>query len=267
MQQEFVIVAPADVGAAWDRARAELRARPLSIAPDMLPVVSARLACGDFETVRELLREAPPGAALPLIAARYHAWSGDLHTVMAVFEQVRAALPLIDQLQPALRLATWSELERTATDAGDPILASRLVARARAETVADPDIPTEAPAATVLDIAHDLLGIEPDAPRGRIRLRPHIGAHDAIDVRGIRFADGSLRLAVIRTDEGVEIRVEQDAGALPFTLILEAVVAVALGTAIDGRVADLQVRPHEHGVIVPVQLVLDDVRLLRVRTR
>lgn len=267
MQPALTISDPADVGAAFGRASAALRATPLRITADMLPVISARLVCGDFEAVRALLRDPTPASALPLSAARYLAWSGDLQTVMAIFEDVRESLPLVDQLQPNLRHATWSELQRTATDAGDPVLASQLVTRAHAEAADISEAVFPSPADLVLDVARTLLGIEADAPRGRIRLRPHMGAHAAIVVRELRFADGSIDFSAERLHDRVEFRVEQASGALPFTIILEPVLEAALGATIDGATADLHVQPHEHGVAVPVQLVLDNVRRLVVRTR
>jgi hypothetical protein len=269
MQSTFSIVQPDSVAAAFDAAAAAVRSRPLALDHAGLALIAARLCCGDFEEVLDLLRSARPDAALPLALARYHAWSGDLHTALALADVVRAAIPLVEgHADVAFRRATWSALERTASDTGDAAFAAALVARARRETEADvpPAEDLDADVRCVLDVGERLLGIEPDAPRGRIRLRPELGGHAALDARDLRFADGAVSLSCRRVGGAVEYRIAQEAGAMPFTALLEPVLPAAVRASVDGRAADLDARPHPRGVIVPVQLVLDDTRTLVVET-
>lgn len=111
-----------------------------------------------------------------------------------------------------------------------------------------------------------MLGIDPDAERGRLRLRPHAPA-DWRDWRAdnIRVGDTAVELSVEREGDTIAIRVDQTAGALPLTLILEPTVEAPVGPCfVDGQPADLAVRPFPHRVVVPVQLVLDSPRELRI---
>jgi hypothetical protein len=115
----------------------------------------------------------------------------------------------------------------------------------------------------VLRFVHGLLGAEPDATRHRLRLRPRVGA--GLEVRQVRFGDGSVALRVDVTGPGVRCVVEQDAGAIPVTVLLEPVIEGSLaGARVDGKPAELAPRAHEGGTLVPVQLVLDDARTLEL---
>lgn len=125
----------------------------------------------------------------------------------------------------------------------------------------------------ILEFVHGVLGIEPDAPRQRLRLRPRLFTlPDGVHVRGVRFGDGSVCLRAHRTvEDGLEtvtIHIEQTAGALPVTVLLEPVVAgTVVAARVDTRPAELSPRPGGDMVIVPVQLVLDGRRTLELDTQ
>jgi hypothetical protein len=236
----------------------------------------AALAGGRFDRVRTVITTlaarpaAPELPALPLIVARYAAWTGDLTTVAASWAAVRAALEVVlaDERHRTLRAQTCTELQRTATDIGDPLLAASLHRSARAGGL-DPGAHPESDraAAVVLDFVHGRLGAEPDAARHRLGLRPDLVTAGVVHVRNIRFGDATVALDCRWDDERrrLSCRVEQDAGAIPVTALLEPIVAGAVHTTrVDGRPAALAPRPHDRGTIVPVQLVLDDSRRLDI---
>jgi hypothetical protein len=118
----------------------------------------------------------------------------------------------------------------------------------------------------VCSIVFDVLGLEPDATRGRIRLRPQLHRHDTLEARSIRFGDGSISMSAEHTDGTVVIRIAQDAGSIPVTALLEPIVDIFASAEVDGRAADLVPRTVADGVIVPVQLVLDGARTVVIRT-
>lgn len=273
-------------------------ARDLAVTPAHLDLLDARLACGDFESVLALLRQstrtdaedAALPAALPLFVARYLRWTGDLHSAAAIWQDVLAALEIVlrsDGPQSLLH-ATGVEFAPVATDLGDMQLAARLhgIVRAIRPTTAgtyddgglDDDIVNRAGAkgraavddragadvARVCDIAFNTIGIDPDASRGRLRLRPRLDLIDNLHVRSIRFGDGSISLRAERTGQILGMRVVQDAGSMPITVLLEPFVIAPGPATVDGRKADLVPRSVPGGTILPVQLVLDEERMLVV---
>jgi hypothetical protein len=126
-----------------------------------------------------------------------------------------------------------------------------------------PDDNFQSAALFVLTLAHGLLGIEPDAPRHRIRIAPRLSGTTSFIVRGIRCGDATVSLRVDCDAGELALRVAQDAGAIPLTAVLEPVTEAPVGNAwVDGRRAELDVRSCGAGIAVPVQLVLDDERTL-----
>jgi len=112
-----------------------------------------------------------------------------------------------------------------------------------------------------------VLGCDPDAERGRLRLRLHVPeAWPAWGVERLRVADAAVELRVERDAGNVEITVDQVSGPLPLTLILEPTVHAPVAAAlVDGRPAELALRPLPDRVVAPVQLVLDAPRQLTLR--
>lgn len=261
MTERLTLLRPADIGRALARAVDRVDQAPLVLDPGL---VAARLAAGSFEAVRSLLRGADATPEIPLIAARYLRWTGDIPTVMAAWPVIERALDQLDAADAHVRSATLDELQPAAVDVGRPQLAARL--RALARSASPPmRVRAEGDARTILDVAADLLGIAPDAVRGRIGLRVNATRYDAIEVQNIRCADASIALVVERGADDVSIRIEQTAGAVPLTALLEPSVARATAAEVDGVPADLAFRETDEGIVVPVQVVLDDTRTLRIR--
>jgi hypothetical protein len=287
VQDRLTIVRPVALGDALAGAVRGICARPITVAPRDLTLLDARLACGDFESILALLRAAPPAPALPLFVARYVRWTGDLQSAAGMWHNTVASLePALADMESALRRASCLELASTASDLGDAQLAARLHGIARTIDIGTPP-PMQADRDTVLvcEAAFGTIGIEPDAARGRLRLRPRLDRLDELHARHIRFGDASVSLHAVRDDAALTIRVEQDAGSIPITLLLEPFVVRPGPASVDGRPADLApqsvdgqptdvaARPDHHasatserGTIVPVQLVLDDTRTLVIHT-
>lgn len=322
MHDSLTIVQPEGLGRAVHDALARIldRARGLGRDGGDLSTSAhlALLAAGRFETARLRIRSGAQSRALPLIAARYAAWSGDLRTVAAAWAAVRQSAEALgaagddDPSGHGLRRMTWSELQRTASDVGDPAFAAtihRLASRAatvqdgagqdgarqdgagqggsgsggsRAAAADTGGAPTmlvslpdeddlDEPARLVLHTVHGVLGAEPDAMRHRLRLRPVLTAADPVlDVRGIRFGDGSASLRGARASIGtgavrLDWSVAQESGAIPLTVLLEPRISGTLVAArVDDGDASLAPQPFGAGTIVPVQLVLDEERRLRL---
>jgi hypothetical protein len=116
----------------------------------------------------------------------------------------------------------------------------------------------------VLYVAHGQLGLDADATRHRLRLRPVLPATGRVFIRSIGFGDATISIVVTAADGMVRIELEQDSGALPVTALLEPAVESATlhDAAVDGTPASLTPRPWAGRLLVPVQLVLDAPRTL-----
>ncbi|HUF50339.1 MAG TPA: hypothetical protein VMN60_05865 [Longimicrobiales bacterium] len=251
---QLTITRPAALGNRLAAAAAALAAAPPSV-----DVLLAELALGLERRTLDHLRAPDPA---PLVAARYAAWTGDLATIAAIWQPLRAAAlrVLADDGAPD-RARTCAALERTATDLGDTRLAADLHRAARAADTPGP--PGHPAAGDVLRIVHTILGLEPDAPRGRLVMRPRLDAMPALAAHHIPFAAGSVRLDCSRSPLLLTCRVAQDAGAIPFTLLLEPHFTGRVRAArVDGRAATLDSRLRDGVTAVPVQLLLDDERVL-----
>lgn len=293
MHDRLTIDRPLALGAALAEAVRTVCDRSLSLAVDELPLLDARLMCGDFESVLDLVRTAAPSPVLPLLVARYVRWSGDLQSAAAVWSQIMTSLEpaFTERLDPTLRRASFTAIAPTATDLGEAVLAARLLALARqiegAQTGRNQPGDTRGDVRVVSDAAINTLGIDPDAARGRLRLRPRLDEFDDLAARNIRFSDGSVSISAVRERDVLTIRVEQDAGSIPITLLLEPFVRRTGPATVDGQPADLlpqtagaePPRPVSatqragpavgtaSGTIIPVQLVLDEVRTLVITER
>jgi hypothetical protein len=272
---------------------------------EALTLALAWLAAGRTHRVRSVLHPTDPDLAhlVPLLVGRYVAWTGDLRSATMAWPTVRQAAERLPHATGAgaddgiIAAATAVALERTAADMGDPALAARLRAPARAARAIlgrhtggtvlaialDLDVhPVEAgtgadhprlasgrpldAARFVLATVHGLLGISPDAARHRVWVRPRAGLHaEGLDVRDIRVGDDVLNLRLELAGRRLRVTLEQEAGPIPITALLEPVVPGTVGrTAVDGVEAQLDVRPAPGGSMVPVQLVLDHARTLEI---
>ena len=122
---------------------------------------------------------------------------------------------------------------------------------------------------TFVALAYGLLGPQPDAARDRLTLHAELPAGwQSCTIRNLHMGDAAFDVTLERDDGAIRIEVEQTEGALPATLILEATVRAPVARVeVDGRPADLALRPAIDHVVVPVQLVLDAPRRLLISLR
>jgi hypothetical protein len=218
------------------RARLRFDAGRIETAPggwsleDAAGEVLGRLAAGDFEAVRSFLRVAAGPAD----------------------DRARRLFRLL-----AGRYLAWSGDRAGAggsTDAPD----------AESRGVLPPVDPAAEPVRRVVE---RVLGAEPDAPRGRLVLRPRPPeAWGHLEVRGLVVGSAAVDIAY-RRDGGVHrFTLTQIRGSVP----LQAVLAPELpgrqvrGARVDGEPAELDPVRVDGRWRVPVQLVLDAPRILEV---
>jgi hypothetical protein len=298
LQHGLVVTEPAEVHVTIDRALLQVDAWNGPFDRSAVGVALALLAAGRFEQVRARLLNDTSDSVLPLLLARYVAWSADLVTATALWERIHgvidslAAPPSQDDDDTVLRLASCNELQSVATDLGHRDDAAHLARAARSlrGSLADRPLaedtrragtllgvgtrpgfntdPADGDVATaslvLLGFIHGVLAIEPDAMRGRIRLQPHVRASwSAMHVPQIRFADGLVSLRISRAADRTSVSIAQLAGAVPFTALLEPVIPDPVAAAeVDGKPATLDLARDAGASRAPVQLVLDDTRVL-----
>ncbi len=232
-----------------------------------LTVGIASLAIGDRDFSRALVGKLEQEDYL-VLSARYFLWSG--------FEVLlRAQLPRINEvLAQCEPFAEMHDLAIALESIGANAEAAAVRTRsADAQRRVLPDweaenniwLPAGAPADTVNVFMHTMLGVAPDAARGRLRLRPHWPDWlERVKVHNLRLADALVTLEFDRTGNETRYVVEQVAGAMPVRLIFEPRFAhLVSAVEIDGVSADLQLQPMGGGVVAPVQLMLDHARTLR----
>lgn len=328
--------APAQGGPAGPAAPSTVRGA--SVDPRLAIEVAVRaalgaLAAGDFDTARETVRRLgalqgssgaiPGGPAATslylLLLSRFLTWTGELHTVRAMWGRVRSMCADLLEAEPAgeaadadpLRAAALRELALAAESIGDTELAAQLEVRggvpsdaphgvvdamalifpelagfgagrsAPAQAVgplppAAPPSPTlpeafetaEAAAAAIVGVVHGLLGVEPDATRHRIVLRPRLpSAWDRLEVRALRLGDAEITVRYHREGDRHIFRLDQELGGVPVRLIFEPVLPAArlVAASVDGEPAELDPRPVAGGLAVPIQIVLDHERTVELR--
>ena len=232
-----------------------------------LPTGLASLAIGDRQFSRVLLEQLK-GESYLLLAARYLLWSGDDISL-------RAHLPRIDRtLQEVEPFAELHELAIALESIGAS--AEAVAVRERSMNAQRRILPAwEAedcdilPAATATDtvntFAYAMLGIAPDAPRGRLRLRVCLPAWlQSLTVHNLRMGDALIWFRYEEDAKGVTYVVEQVAGAIPVRLIFEPTFRQPLESIyVDGTAAELNVQVAGPRVTAPVQIMLDHERVLR----
>lgn len=122
-------------------------------------------------------------------------------------------------------------------------------------------------AAVVNGFVYGLLGVEPDAVKGRLRLRPQLPASwDRLEMRRIRMGDAVVAMTCTRDGDRHVFRLEQEEGAVPVTIVFEPMLpAPRLAAArVDGVSAELDPRPHGERMLVPVQIALDAERVVEL---
>jgi glycogen debranching enzyme len=111
-----------------------------------------------------------------------------------------------------------------------------------------------------------LLGAEPDAPRNRLTLRPAFPDDwTRFEALNLRMGDALIDLRFRREGSRHIFRLSQEAGAVPVRLVFEPVVTGrAVVAHVDGEPAQLVPKPAGGRLLVPVQLILDDERVLEL---
>lgn len=224
---------------------------------------------------RSLLRDAraAPDPASPefLIATALGAFDPDPLPVQAVASHpLESALSLWDAAFACVQV--WADLAAGHTDAArlwQQLLAYLQKAseiRAGA-TAAGADPIGEAAVQVIAAGVFGLIGVSPDAPKMRLRLRPHMPAEWAtLDVRNVSMSDARFDLRIRREGERRIYTIDQTAGAVPGTVILEMIVPgpSVRKIEVDGRPAGLDLRRFGPGFLIPIQLITDDVRVVTV---
>jgi hypothetical protein len=132
--------------------------------------------------------------------------------------------------------------------------------------------PAAAPEAGLLlcGLAYGLLGLDPDAPSGRLRLAPRLPSHlSAFLARHIRVGESEMELRYEREGTLHTLRLEPTRGRVPATVVLEpSLPAGALAAAwVDGVPADLDVSATGSRARFKVQLVVDAPRTVEVEAK
>jgi hypothetical protein len=233
-----------------------------------------------------------------LLIARFFAFSGDITFLRRTWQHVRLALVFCRSApahcDPDTLRAAMRELALTAEAIGEREDADRLRSESNPAdglTLSDPaggwsawnDRLDRAPYsqgfATQLGRCHTidaqvrvlttllygLLGIDPDAARQRIRLRPWIpGDWWFLEAAGLRFGDSRLALRYHRNDSAHTFQLVPLEGTIPLRIIFEPSVEARAITRItvDGVVATLDLRRADDRWICPVQVTLDHERTI-----
>lgn len=131
---------------------------------------------------------------------------------------------------------------------------------------AGPDASNDAAAtaAFITAVTQDLLGFAPDAERGRLTLRPWLPAGwTRFNAENIRVGDALVALEYENSGDACRFTITQTAGAMPVRLILEPALADRRWQpVVDATVADLDVKPVGDRIILPVQIMLDERRVV-----
>lgn len=235
-----------------------------------------------------------------LLVARYVAWTGDTRTVASEWVRVTDAIGigLAEDRGDPLRRVTLSGMVPVAEELGAEAVASRLREAAGAAEAepgevtldaafwrdADPDSlpgrsagsaadPPACPdraldgAFPVSSFVYGIVGASPDAPRGRLILRPRPEpGWSSLAVRRLPVGSAAITLEYRAEDAIHRFVVRQERGGTPLQLVLEPELPGARVSAatVDGEAADLEPVDAGDRWRVPVQLTLDHTRTLAV---
>lgn len=118
--------------------------------------------------------------------------------------------------------------------------------------------------AFIQNLMDNILGIEADAERGRIMLRPRLPDDwKDVVVRNIRIGDAAITMHYQEDGNVRRFTLSQTSGAYPIRLIFEAALVPPVRFAfVDGALATLDSRPVDNRIVMPVQIMLDDTRVV-----
>ena len=230
----------------------------------------ASLCIGDRDFSRALFRELA-GAEYLLFVARYFLWSGDDGALRQELARIDRELAQSDPFAELHELAIALESIAAGAEAS---VARAKAANAKRRILPEWDahdcnsLPAASPADTVNVFMHALLGAAPDAPRGRLRLRVCLPDWmERLKVLNIRMADALVELRYVSQGDAHQYVIEQTAGAMPVRLIFEpSFPRPVVSATVDDTNADLDLQPHGQRFVAPVQIMLDNRRVIRFRT-
>jgi hypothetical protein len=267
---------------------------------------AALLACGDATAARRTLLDIADPEWLLLAAARYFDWTADAPTITALWPRVVQAFdtPGIASRAKAAILSVAEETGHRELLQAGALAADAPSAGARAAGAPESHWPDQEDAIALFDamlpafvratgsrqmmrggqlvefvngLAYGVFGIAPEAARGRLRIAPRLPATwRSADLRGIRIGDASVTFRYQSLqDDGMALHrytVVQDAGPVPIRLIFEPALSLAtaavptVAASVDGVAASLDMRRVGNRIVTPVQVVLDDERVVEIRT-
>lgn len=284
---------------AWAVYRLEARVAGPAATGAASPLEAAleALAAGAFRAAREALVAHRPGTPPDdadaawlylLLAARYVAWTGDLPTLRREWAGLLAVREAVDgpedstaegvapEASPRAGSAL-AELAEAAESIGEARAAEELRRSAEERGVGPWSANLgggdgDGEAGALRRLVHGLLGAEPDAPRGRLVLRPAPPSDwDRFGVSRLRVGEAAVTVEYERAAGRHTFRLRQDRGGTPLRVILEPVLpgSQLRSATVDGVPAELDARQAGDKLVVPVQVVLDHARevVLELDTR
>ena len=120
----------------------------------------------------------------------------------------------------------------------------------------------EEAAGQVLALLHGVIGVSPDAPRGRVGIAPRL-ERSALHLRNLSVGDARFRLdADFVSSSRLRLLVEQTAGSAPYTVVLSPRFRARRLTAasVDGRRAELDAEHVDQELNPRVQVASDHAR-------
>ncbi|HEX6588244.1 MAG TPA: hypothetical protein VF039_04430 [Longimicrobiales bacterium] len=244
---------------------------------EQIIAVMALHALNDSATANELARSLAAhvdDAVASLLIGASAAWRGTAPDVAGLRHAASAWLRDVAATGTSARDAITSAALATAPAAAEALGATDVLGALRRQSSVhvvdawrrlahDAD---GSPAAAVLLAMHGVIGVAPDALRGRVAIRPATVAYD-VTVEQIVVGDGVLAFRAEADAECATFEVEQTAGGTPLTLLLEPrVPGRRLRSArVDETAAQLDAFPEESDLRVKVQLVADRPRRLELR--
>jgi hypothetical protein len=243
---------------------------------EVVPLAEAAgdAAAGELATDSQNLLRDPRAAAFDEDAAEFPIAAAlgflDAHPPARRRPASREESPI---MSPDLALRVWAALalgDTAGADAWRAILHADQPGGAGLRPGGGPTGPHDEDGMAPLIIAgavFGMAGVAPDAPKLRLRLRPQLPDFwNELRVRNLAMGANRFDISIRRHGDRRSYSVEQTAGAYPVRLILEIPVpnATARAMEVDGRPASLDIRPFGPGFLIPVQLVLDEVRTVAV---
>jgi hypothetical protein len=246
---------------------------PGFVTPPEIPIPERRLligiaslATGDSSFTRRLLHYLK-GEEHTLLAARHFLWTGDDATFRGELAKILPALHTSESFAELSDVGNALESIGAVTEAN---FCRERANSAQRRLLTDWEgsncdmLPAANAADTTLAFVHGMLGAQPDAPRGRLRLRICLPEWiDYMVVHNLRLGDAMLSLRYAREATNIRYQIEQFAGAMPVRLIFEPTFTQRIQSVdVDGVSASLSLQQQEDRIVAPMQLMLDDARLV-----